>query len=128
MAMDSLTDWIGVRWDDNRTTRVTVRPELINRGGILSGVVAFTLIDYGMGSTLWPETTEEEKIATLGISITYLRAAREGDEIVCRSVLDRRTRSTAALRSEVSRESDGELIATAVGTYSIFLPKGGARS
>jgi acyl-coenzyme A thioesterase PaaI-like protein len=98
---------------------VTVRPELLNQGGILSGVVAFTLIDYGMGSTLWPHTSEAESIATPGISITYLRTARAGD-LVCRSTLDRRTRSNAALRSEVAHEGTGELIATAVGTYAIF--------
>lgn len=110
---------MGVRWDDAQTTRLTVRPELMNRAGLLSGVVAFTLIDYGMGSTLWPHTSEEEAIATLNISITYLRTAREGD-VVCRSTLDRRTRTNAALRSEVTSDVSGDLIATAVGTYAIF--------
>jgi acyl-coenzyme A thioesterase PaaI-like protein len=118
---------MGIRWDDPTTTRVTIRSDLINRGGILSGVVAFTLIDYGMGSTLWPHITEEEMIATLGISITYLRAAREGD-LVCTSALDRRTRSSAALRSDVVLEQTGELIATAIGTYSIFSARGRERS
>ena len=119
MAVDDLTKWIGVRWDDPETTRVTVRPELMNQGGLLSGVVAFTLIDYGMGSTLWPHTTEDEMIATLNIAITYLRTAREGD-VVCRTQLDRRTRTNAALRSEVVHEASGDLIATAVGSYAIF--------
>jgi uncharacterized protein (TIGR00369 family) len=113
---------MGIRWDDTTTTRVTIRPELLNRAGILSGVVAFTLIDYGMGSTLWPHTTDDERIATLGIAITYLRAAREG-ELVCTSSLDRRTRSNAALRSEVVNETTRELVATAVGTYAIFKAK-----
>jgi uncharacterized protein (TIGR00369 family) len=110
---------MGVRGDVPGIKRVTVRDELLNNGGILSGVVAFTLVDYSMGSALWPQTTEDEMIATLNISITYLRAAREG-ELVCTSILDRRTRSNAALRSEVRHEGSGELIATAVGTYSIF--------
>jgi uncharacterized protein (TIGR00369 family) len=119
VAVDDLTSWVGVRWDDPTTTRVTVRPELMNQGGILSGIVAYTLIDYGMGSTLWPHTTDEESVATVNISISYLRAVREG-ELICRSQLDRRTRSTAALRSEVHEETSGELIATAIGTYAIF--------
>lgn len=110
---------MGVRWDDPTTTRVTVRPDLMNQGGLLSGVVAFTLIDYGMGSTLWPHTAEDEMVATLNIAITYLRTAREGD-VVCTSQLDRRTRTNAALRSEVVHEDSGEIIATAVGTYAIF--------
>ena len=122
MAIDGLTEWIGVRWDDATTTRVTVRPELMNRGGRLSGVVAFTLVDYAMGSTLWPHTSDEERIATLNIAITYLRGVTDG-ELVCRCLLDRRTRTNAALRGEVVHEPSGDLIATAVGTYAIFLAK-----
>ena len=107
-------------WDDAQTTRVTARPELMNAAGHLSGVIAFTLIDYGMGSALWPHTTEAEGIATINISISYLRRAQPGGELVCRSKLDRRTRATAALRSEVVQEETGEVVATAIGTYAIF--------
>ena len=117
-ALDGLTGWMGLRWEDPRTVRLTIRDDLINAGGMLSGVVAFALVDYSMGSALWVETTDEEAIATIGIAITYLQTATEG-EIVCRTQLDRRTRSTAALRSEVHHE-DGRLLATALGTYAIF--------
>jgi acyl-coenzyme A thioesterase PaaI-like protein len=47
------------------------------------------------------------------------REHREGD-VVCRTQLDRRTRTNAALRSEVVHEDSGKLLATAVGTYAIF--------
>src|SRR3712207_1146102 len=107
-----------MRWEDPRTVRLTIRPELINLGGLLSGVVAYALVDYSMGSALWVETEEDEAIATLSISITYLRTAREGD-VVCRTELDRRTRTNAALRSEVF-DAEDRLLATAVGTYAIF--------
>jgi uncharacterized protein (TIGR00369 family) len=117
-TLDGVTDWLGLRWEDPQTVRLAVRPELINAGGLLSGVVAYAMVDYSMGSALWVETTDEESIATLTIAITYLRTATEG-EIVCRSALDRRTRTNAALRSEVAGE-DGRLLATAVGTYAIF--------
>jgi acyl-CoA thioesterase len=115
---DALTDWIGVRWDDAATRRTTIRPELMNPVGLLSGVVAFTLVDYGMASVLLEHLTGEESCATLNIAITYLRTATEGD-VVCHTSIDRRTRTNAALRSEVVHEG-GELLATAVGTYAIF--------
>lgn len=118
---------MGVRWDDAETTRLTFKPELTNAAGHLSGVVAFTLIDYGMGSALWPHTTDEEGIATINISISYLRRAQPGGDLVCRSTLDRRTRTNAALRSEVIQEETGELIATAIGTYAIFPGRKAAR-
>jgi uncharacterized protein (TIGR00369 family) len=112
---------MGMRWEDPETVRLTIRPELINRGGLLSGVVSFALVDYCMGSTLWAQTTKDERIATINISINYVQTAVEG-EIVCRTTLDRRNRRTAVMRSEV-RHDDGRLLATAIGSYTIFPPR-----
>ena len=112
---------MGMRWEDPETVRLTIRPELINRGGLLSGVVSFALVDYCMGSTLWAQTTDDERIATINISINYVQTAVEG-EIVCRTTLDRRNRRTAVMRSEV-RHEDGRLLATAIGSYTIFPPR-----
>ena len=117
-SLDGITTFLGVRWDDVETVRLTIRPELINAGGLLSGVVTYALVDYSMGSALWAQTTEEEGIATINIAINYIQTATEGD-IVCRSTVDRRNRRIAVLRSEVRHEDD-RLIATAVGSYSIF--------
>jgi uncharacterized protein (TIGR00369 family) len=117
-ALDGVTSFIGMRWDDPQTVRLQIRPELINRGGLLSGVVTYALVDYCMGSTLWAQTTAEERIATINISINYLQTATEG-EIVCRTVLDRRNRTIGIMKSEV-RHEDGRLLVTATGSYSIF--------
>jgi acyl-coenzyme A thioesterase PaaI-like protein len=97
---------------------VTIRPELIGAGGLLSGPVAYAMVDYCMGSTLWKETTEDEGIATINIAINYVQTATEGD-IVCTSTLDRRNRTTGVLSSEV-RHEDGRLLATAIGSFAIF--------
>jgi acyl-coenzyme A thioesterase PaaI-like protein len=109
---------MGMRWDDPQTIRLQIRPELINGGGLLSGVVTYALVDYCMGSTLWVQTTAEEHIATISIAINYIQTAVEG-EIVCRSELDRRNRSVGIMKSTVHAE-DGRLLVTAVGSYSIF--------
>jgi uncharacterized protein (TIGR00369 family) len=116
--LDGVTAWLGLRWVDARTVRLTIRDDLVNPAGLLSGPVSYALVDYCMGSTLWEHRAEGESIATIHIGMTYLQSAREG-EIVCRSVLDRRNRTTAALRSEVHHE-DGRLLATAQGTFAIF--------
>ena len=99
-------------------TRLTITPELINAGGMLSGVATYALVDYTMGSALWRETTEDEAIATVNIAINYIKTATEGD-VVCTVQLDRRNRSAATLRSEVLHD-DGMLMATAIGSYAIF--------
>lgn len=117
-ALDGITGFLGMRWESAEVVRLDIRPDLINRGGMLSGVVAFALVDYCMGSALWVNITKEEAIATGNISINYLQSATEG-EVICTTTLDRRNRRTAMLRSEV-RHEDGRLMVTAVGTYVIF--------
>jgi 1,4-dihydroxy-2-naphthoyl-CoA hydrolase len=117
-GIDGVSRFIGIRWDDPSTARLAIRPDLINAGGMLSGVATYALVDYTMGSTLWRQTTAEEAIATINVAINYLQTATEG-EVVCRTTLDRRNRTTAVLRAEVSH-ADGRLLATAIGSYAIF--------
>jgi uncharacterized protein (TIGR00369 family) len=117
-ALDGVTAFLGLRWENPETVRLQIRPELINVGGLLSGVVTYALVDYCMGSTLWAQTAEDERIATISISINYIQTAVEG-EIVCRTELDRRNRTVAVLKSHVEAE-DGRLLVTAIGSYSIF--------
>ena len=119
-SLDGITSFIGMRWENAETVRLTIRPELINRGGLLSGVVTYALVDYCMGSTLWAQTSRDERIATISISINYIQTATEG-EIVCRTTLDRRNRTVGILSSEV-RHEDGRLLVTAIGSYSIRIP------
>jgi uncharacterized protein (TIGR00369 family) len=120
-GIDDVSRFFGIRWDRADLARFAIRPELINAGGLLSGVATYALVDYTMGSALWKETAEAEAIATINISINYVRTATEG-EVVCETRVDRRNRTSAVLRSEVRRD-DGELLATAIGTYSIFPPR-----
>ena len=117
-SLDGVSGFMGMRWEDAETVRLTIRPELINRGGLLSGVVSFALVDYCMGSTLWAQTSRGERIATINISINYIQTATEGD-VICKTVLDRRNRTTAVMKSTVSA-ADGRVLATAIGSYTIF--------
>ncbi len=120
-SLDGVSGFMGLRWEDPQTVRMQIRPELINRGGLLSGVATYAMVDYCMGSTLWAQTAPEERIATISISINYIQTATEG-EVVCRTVLDRRNRTVGILKSEV-RHEDGRLLVTAVGSYSIRVPR-----
>jgi acyl-coenzyme A thioesterase PaaI-like protein len=117
-SLDGVSSFMGIRWQDPQTVRLQIRPDLINAGGLLSGVVTYAMVDYCMGSTLWAQTTDEERIATISISINYIQTATEG-ELVCHTVLDRRNRTNAVMRSEV-RHEDGRLLVTAIGSYTIF--------
>ena len=118
-GIDAVSRFVGIRWDDPTRARVTIRPELINAGGLLSGVATYALVDYTMGSALWRETADDEAIATINIAINYVRTAVSG-EAVCVTSVDRRNRTNAVLRSEVRHGDGGDLMATAIGTYTIF--------
>jgi uncharacterized protein (TIGR00369 family) len=120
-ALDGVSSFMGLRWEDPQTVRMAIRPELINGGGLLSGVATYAMVDYCMGSTLWAQTAENERIATISISINYIQTATEG-EIVCRTTLDRRNRTVGIMKSEV-RHEDERLLVTAVGIYSIRVPR-----
>jgi uncharacterized protein (TIGR00369 family) len=117
-GIDGVSRFFGIRWDSPTLARFEIRPELINAGGMLSGVASYALVDYTMGSALWAQTGDDEGIATINIAINYVRTATAG-EAVCETVVDRRNRTNAVLRSEV-RHGDGDLLATAVGSYAIF--------
>ena len=118
-GIDPLTKWLGLRWEAADRVRLTVRDELLNPAGLLAGPVVYAMIDYSMGSALWRERQRGERIATIGIAVDYVQTAREGD-VVCESVLDRRNDRVAVLRSEVRHDGDGRLLATAIGSFSIF--------
>src|SRR5256714_6964578 len=117
-GIDGLTRWLGWRWEPPDGVRWTTRPDHITPAGLLAGPVAYAMVDYSMGSTLWQERSEDEAVATIGISINYVQTARSGD-VVCETRLDRRNDRVAVLRSEV-RHEDGRLLATAIGSFAIF--------
>jgi uncharacterized protein (TIGR00369 family) len=117
-GIDGVSRFMGMSWDSSQAVRLKVRDELINPAGLLSGPVAYAMVDYSMGSALWAEKNPGERIATINISINYLRTAREG-EVVCTSRVDRRNDRVAVLSSEV-RDDQDRLLATAIGSFSIF--------
>ena len=121
MSLDGVTGFMGMRWEDPQTVRLQIRPELINRGGLLSGVVTYALVDYCMGSTLWAQTTERSASRRSASRSTTSRPRPRARSSAART-LDRRNRTTAVMRSEV-RHEDGRLLVTAIGSYSIFPPR-----
>lgn len=117
-GIDGVSEFLGFRWEHANTIRLTIEERHINAAGLLSGAVTYAMVDYCMGSTLWKQTTEDERIATVSISINYVQTATEGD-VICTTELDRRNRRLAVMRSQVHAE-DGRLLATAIGSYTIF--------
>lgn len=117
-GVDPLSRWLGLRWESSSRVRLTISEQHMNPAGLLAGGVTYAMVDYSMGSALWQQRQSGERIATIGISINYIQTARDGD-VICESVVDRRNDRIAVLSSRVGHE-DGRLLATAIGSYSIF--------
>lgn len=98
---------------------VDVTDELRNPHGVLHGGVLYVMADTGMGAALYTELAEPEACATIEIKISYLRPVSAG-RVACETTLLRKGRSVAFLESELSH--DGEPVARATGSYSVFTP------
>lgn len=96
---------------------VEVTDQLKNPHDTLHGGVLYTMADTGMGAALYPELDADERCATIEVKMTYLRPVRSG-RVVCETTLLRKGRSVAYLESEL--DHDGETVARATGSYSIF--------
>jgi uncharacterized protein (TIGR00369 family) len=113
---DSFAKSLGLRFEADAVW-LTIRPDLINDGGMFLGPVSFALVDYAMTAELLRVKTAEERIATTHIAINFLASASEG-QVCCRATLDRRARRVAFLSAQVEH-ADGRLLATAIGTFAI---------
>lgn len=92
---------------------------LLNPHGVLHGAVAYAMADTGMGAALYPTLGADELCATIEIKISYLESVREGT-LTCETTVTKRGRTVAYLESDVT--ADGESVARATGSYSIFEP------
>lgn len=115
---DGFATFLGLEWDDASTVRLAIRPDLVNVAGLLLGPAVFALVDYAMASVLYEQTAPDEFMATTSVSINFVGSAQHG-QVVCRTRLDHRNRRTGILSSEV-RHEDARLLATAIGSFSIF--------
>ncbi len=111
--------------DDNSSfCSVDATDRLFNPQNVVHGGVMYALADSGMGAAIYPSLVDDELCATVEIKICYFSAVRNGT-IDCTTKLKHRAKTWAYLESEIT--NDGNLVAKATGTYSIFRPRNDAR-
>merc|ERR1712004_954269 len=90
---------------------MTVTEDHQNRGGTLHGGMTATLVDAL--STIGLMTTGEGRPGvSVNINVSYISAARVGEDIVIESETLKLGRTLAFLKVDISRKSDGKLIAS----------------
>lgn len=99
--------------------RLSVRPELCNANGLLHGGVLMTLLDSasGFACTFNDTATTRRLSVTLSFTTQFIKAARDGDELVILGAWRPSTsKSTFAAETEIY-DQNGDLIATGTGTF-----------
>ena len=99
---------------------VDIEEKHINAQRVVHGAVMYAMADTGMGAAVYSTLAEAELCATGEIKIAYFKPARQG-RLSCTSRMLNRGKRVASLEAEVFLE--GERIAKAMGTFSIFTPR-----
>ena len=92
----------------------------LNPHRTLHGGVAYSMADTGMGGALYTRMEQDELCATIEIKIVYFRAVTSGT-LTCDTSVIHRGKRIATLEADI--RNDGNLVAKALGTFSIFKDK-----
>ena len=96
---------------------IEVNEKLFNPHGVLHGGIIYSMADTGMGGALYPLLTENELCATVEVKINYFKPVTSGD-VICDTRVIHKGKKIAVMESEIMNNE--QLVAKAIGTYSIF--------
>jgi len=91
--------------------------KLLNPHKVVHGGVLYSMADTGMGAAAYSNLDKNELCATIEIKINYFKAVNSGT-LVCNTKVIHQGRKIVTMDSEVS--NDGQIVAKALGTFSIF--------
>ena len=94
-----------------------VNENLFNPHKVLHGGIMYSMADTGMGGALYTYLDKTELCATIEIKINYFKAVSSGT-LTCDTKVIHKGKTSAVMESEIT--NDGQLVAKAIGTYSIF--------
>jgi acyl-CoA thioesterase len=116
LAKDAFTRWLGAEVvavaPGSCTTRMTVRPEMVNGFGVAHGAIAFALADSAMAFACNGHGTVTVSIEN---SVTYPAAVRVGDVLTARCEREAESGKLGYYRAPVTNQH-GETVALFRGT------------
>lgn len=98
-----------------------VRPDMLNGVGWLQGGLFTALCDEAMALALFTVLDEDEGIATISESTSFLQGIRMG-EITARGRVVKKGRSVAFLEGVVTNSDDGSLLSETMASFAV-MPK-----
>ena len=92
--------------------------KLLNPHKVVHGGVLYSMADTGMGAAAYTTlVAKNELCATIEIKINYFKATRTG-VLTCNTKVIHQGKKIVTMDSEIL--NDGQIVAKAIGTYSIF--------
>ena len=106
------------------TVRCRFRPteEMTNPWGAVQGGILAAFFDDTMGPAV-VSVASGRGFTTVSLNVSYLRAARPGEPVVCEATVVKHGRTQAYVEAALTRESDGTLLARATAV-NLFLEPG----
>lgn len=116
MAKDAFSKWLGITVDNvapnTSTTRMTVRPEMVNGFGVAHGGIVYSLADSALA---FASNTHGNVTVSIDNGITYPAAVNVGDELTAIAEMESSTKRLGFFRVTV-RNQKGETMAGFRGT------------
>ena len=94
---------------------------LLNPHKVVHGGVLYSMADTGMGAASYTNLGKNELCATIEIKINYFKAVKAGT-LICNTKVIHQGKKIVTMDSEIM--NDGQIVAKAMGTYSVFKIKG----
>ena len=94
--------------------------KLLNPHKVVHGGVLYSMADTGMGAAAYTNLGKNELCATIEIKINYFKATKSGT-LTCNTKVIHQGKKIVTMDSEII--NDGQLVAKAIGTYSVFKAK-----
>src|SRR5213076_817511 len=105
MAKDEFSRWLGIEVvrvaPDASTTRMKVRPEMVNGFGVAHGGIAYSLADSALA---FASNTHGKITVAIDNGITYPAALHVGDEITAVAEMESSTKRLAFFRVSVTNQ------------------------
>lgn len=91
--------------------------KLLNPHKVVHGGVLYSMADTGMGAAAYTILGQNELCVTIEIKINYFKAVNGGN-LTCNTNIVHQGKKIVTLESEIL--NNGQIVAKAIGTYSII--------
>ncbi|MDP6869485.1 MAG: PaaI family thioesterase [Candidatus Poseidoniaceae archaeon] len=107
-------------WGDGKSSlKLGVSKSHCNKAGVAHGGLYTMMLDMALGGALVSILPVEEWCATTQLNISFISAAKPGEEIIATGKVVKRGKNVAHLAGDIC-VSSGRKIATATGVWAIW--------